>query len=282
MKKIFVLITISFLSASVAFAQDFAKATELAKQANEALVSGDATVAIENFKAAVAEATNCQETEALELINTCKQGITRASYKFSNDLLEQGKLDEAIAKLQETIAAAKEYADDEILEKATEKKYQVFQVMANGAIKSKDFAKAAQCLDSVLISNPANGKALLQKGQVLAALGKVEQAIESYLAAKENGMEAAANKQISNIYLKQASAKLKAKDFAGAIAAAGKSNEYNESANAYKIAGVASNSAKNLQDAYDNLSKYLELAPNAADAAQIKAAVDAIKAQLKK
>lgn len=281
MKKIFVILSVSLLSASVAFAQDFAKATELAKQANEALVGGDVASAIENFKAAAAEAAQCTEAEAAELVNTCKQGITRAYYKASNDLLEAGNLDAALAKLQETIAVAKEYVDDEIVEKAIEKKYQVFQVIANGAIKAKEFAKAAQNLDSVLVNNPANGNAYLQKGQVLAALGQIDAAEEAFLKAKENGMESAANKQLSTIFLKQASAKLKANDFAAAVAAAKKSIEFVESANAYKIAGIASQKAKDLKAAAEYLGKYLELSPNAADAAQIKAAVDAIKAQIK-
>ena len=84
------------------------------------------------------------------------------------------------------------------------------------------------------------------------------------------------------ISFREAASKLKAKDFKGAVTAALKSNEYLESATAYKIAGTASNALKDIPAAEKYLSKYLELAPDAKDAEQIKAAVAALRAALKK
>lgn len=293
MKRILVLAAIAAISASAAMAQDFEKATNLAKQANEALVSGDSKTAIDNFTAALTEAGQCTEEEASSLIENCKKGIAQANYSQANKLIENGNLEEAIAQLAATVTAAEESGDSDLIEKAVEKTQQLHQAIANAKIKAAGaeadpaakaaaYKNAIEHLDAVLAKEPENGKAFLQKGQVLSAIGNRAGAVETFLKAKELGQEAAANKQLSTIFLKDAASKLKAKDFKGAVEAALKSNEFLESANAYKIAGTAANGAKDIAAAEKYLSKYLELAPDAKDAAQIKTAVAALQAALKK
>lgn len=291
MKKVIVILSAVLLSAGIVSAQDFAKATELAKQANESLMAGDFAGAESNFQAALKEAGACTEEGAAELVATCKTGIAQTKYAAVNPLIEADQWKEAIAKLDEAIAVAKEYGEEELTGKAVEKKAQVLQAAANAEIKAgsaeKDpqakaahFTEALAYLEASLAEEPTNGKALISKGQVLATLGKKDQAIEAYLLAKENGEEAAAVKQLSNIYVKDASALLKGGKFKEAIAAAEKSAEYNpKNANAFKIAGVASQKAGDLAGAVEHLSKYLEIKPNDT---QIAAAVTAMKAQLKK
>lgn len=291
MKKIVVILSAVLLSAGIVSAQDFAKATELAKQANESLMAGDFAGAESNFQAALQQAAACTEEGAAELVATCKTGIAQTKYAAVNPLIEANQWKEALAKLDEAIKVAKEYGEEELAGKAVEKKGQVLQAAANAEIKAgsaeKDpqakaahFTDALAYLEATLAENPTNGKALMSKGQVLATLGKKDQAIEAYLLAKENGEEAAAVKQLSNIYVKDASALLKGGKFKEAIAAAVKSAEYNpQNANAFKIAGVASQKAGDLNGAVEFLSKYLEIKPNDA---QIAAAVTAMKAQLKK
>lgn len=293
MKRILVLAAIAAISASAAMAQDFEKATNLAKQANEALVNGDSKTAIDNFTAALTEAGQCTEEEASSLIENCKKGIAQANYSQANKLIENGNLEEAIAQLAATVTAAEESGDSDLIEKAVEKTQQLHQAIANAKIKAASaeadpaakaaaYKNAIEHLDAVLAKEPENGKAFLQKGQVLSAIGNRAGAVETFLKAKELGQEAAANKQLSTIFLKDAASKLKAKDFKGAVEAALKSNEFLESANAYKIAGTAANGAKDIAAAEKYLSKYLELAPDAKDAAQIKTAVAALQAALKK
>lgn len=293
MKRILMLAAIAAISASAAMAQDFEKATNLAKQANEALVNGDSKTAIDNFTAALTEAGQCTEEEASSLIENCKKGIAQANYSQANKLIENGSLEEAIAQLAATVTAAEESGDSDLIEKAVEKTQQLHQAIANAKIKAAGaeadpaakaaaYKNAIEHLDAVLAKEPENGKAFLQKGQVLSAIGDRAGAVETFLKAKELGQETAANKQLSTIFLKDAAAKLKAKDFKGAVEAALKSNEFLESANAYKIAGTAANGAKDIAAAEKYLSKYLELAPDAKDAAQIKTAVAALQAALKK
>ncbi len=293
MKKIALLITAALAGFAIAGAQDFQKATELAKQANEALTGGNAQTAIENFQAAAAEASQCTEEGAAGLVENCKKGLAQSYYSYANSLIEEGKLAEAIGQLVSAAKTATEIEETELAEKAEEKTTQLHQAIANAKIKAagleKDAAaklatykEAVEHLDEVIAKDAENAKAFLQKGQVLSAINDKAQAVESYMKAAELGMADAANKQLSTIFVKEAASKLKAKDFKGAVTAALKSNEYLESATAYKIAGTASNALKDIPAAEKYLSKYLELAPDAKDAEQIKAAVAALRAALKK
>lgn len=293
MKKIVLFIAAAIAGISLAGAQDLQKATELAKQANEALTGGNAQAAIENFQAAATEAAQCTEEGAADLATSCKKGLAQAYYSYANNLIEGGSLSEAIEQLATAAKIAAEVEESELAEKAQEKTTQLHQAIANAKIKAAGTAADATAklaaykeaithLDEVIAKEADNAKAYLQKGQVLSAINEKAQAVESYMKAAELGMADAANKQLSNIFVKEAAAKLKAKDFKGAVSAALKSNEYLENANAYKIAGTASNALKDLPAAEKYLSKYVELAPNAKDAEQIKAAVTAIKAAQKK
>ena len=290
MKKILVFFSVLALSAGIASAQSFENATNVAKQANADLMDGEYQKAIDGFTAALDEALKCEGDGVGELVSTCKQGKVQAYWAYSNKLVKDGDLEGALVKIDETIKEAQAQEDGEIEMKAEELKLQLNQAIANAKIKEAASAadpqakvacynEAVKNLDAVLAANPNDGDAYLKKGQVMSALGKKAEAIECFTKAKENGMDKAADKQLSTIYVKEASAKLKAKDFDGAIAAANKSNEYLENANAYKIAGVACNSKKDLAGAEKYLSKYLEFNPGDA---QIKAAVAAIQAQLKK
>lgn len=290
MKKILVILSALAISASFASAQSLENAGNVATEANTALMNGEYQKAIDGFKAALDEASKCQDEKAAELAETCKQAIVTATWSYANSLVKGGDYANAMVQIDETIKLAQINEDGETEMKAGELKTQVLQAVANAKIKEAAAAadpqakiaaykEAAQNLDALIALDPADGDAYLKKGQVVSALGQKDLAIECFTKAKENGKEAAANKQLSNIFVKEASAKLKAKDFDGAIAAAEKSNSYLENANAYKIAGVACNSKKDFAGADKYLSKYLEFNPNDA---QIKAAVTAIKAQLKK
>ena len=112
--------------------------------------------------------------------------------------------------------------------------------------------------------------AALRLGMALGALGKNAESENAYLLAARHGQEANAMKQLSNTYVKQAAALLKAKNYQGAVTAALKSNGYLENATAMKVAGTASSQLKKNEDAIKYLEKYLELSPNAKDAVQMK------------
>lgn len=293
MKKFIVLVSAALLSMGIASAQDMEKATNLAKEANEALVNGDYNAAISSFKAAMEEAAQCAEEGAADLLANCKKGYTMAHNALANALAKDGKLAEAIEQYKTVAKVAIENEEAEIAEKAQEKVLQLHQAIANAkmkaagaekeaAAKAEAYKEALSHLDALLENNSEDGKVMLQKGQVLNALGQKDAAIAAFEKAKELGQADSANKQLSTIYLKDANALNKAQKYKEAVAMALKSIECAPSANAYKIAGIASQKAGDIPAAVENLSKYLEVSPNAADAAQIKAAVEALKAQLKK
>lgn len=292
MKKVIVLVSAALLSMGIASAQDFEKATNLAKEANEALVNGDFKLASENFKAAAAEAAACAEDDAQELVATCKKGYTQAQNAYAQALYKAGQLEEAIQQAGETVKVAAENGEEEIKEKAQAFKLQLHQAYANAKMKAAQkeqdaaakvsaYKAALENLDEVLENNPAAAKVVLQKGQVLSALGKKEEAVAAFEKAKELGEADAANKQLSTIYLKEAQGFMKAQKYKEAVASALKSADYLPSANAYKIAGISAGKAQDYKAAVANLEKYLQMDPAAKDAEAMKAAIAGYKPLIK-
>ena len=136
-------------------------------------------------------------------------------------------------------------------------------------LNAKKYDEAAATYKEVVDADPTNGTAALRMGMALNAAGKAAEAKAALEQAAANGQEKAAGKQLANISLKEAAAALKAKKYADAVAAAVKSSEYVESAQAFQIAGTASQLAGKNNDAIKYFEKYLELSPNAKNATQI-------------
>lgn len=275
MKKILLTLAAVILSAGLIYAQDMAQATETAKLANEALGSGDKALALTGFQEALTQALACGEDGA-ELVATCKGVIPNIMLSIAKDCIKGGEYDNALAKLDEAIAKAKEYGADEIVDEATTLIPQTIVTKANGLLKEKNFAGAADEYKKALDLDPTNGNTALRLGQALAGTGKVEDAIAAFEQAAANGQEELAHKQISNIYLKKAAAALKGKNYADAVANAEKVGAYGENAQAYLIAGQASQQLGKNNDAIKNFEKYLELAPTAKNANAIAFTVAAL------
>lgn len=276
MKKVILTLIAVVLTAGFASAQDLATATETYNSGAAALSNGEKASALEFFQQALTQAEACGE-EGADVIANCKGIIPTLHLSIAKDLIKASDFDAALAKLAEAGKVAEEYEAADVLADAAELVPQVKMSKATKLYSEKSFADAAAIYKEVLDADATNGMAALRLGMALNGAGDTAGSIAAYEQALANGQEANAKKQLATIYLKDASAQLKAKKYAEAITAALKSNEYNESGNAYKIAGTAANSLANKEDAAKYLSKYLELSPNAADAAQIKAAVEALK-----
>jgi tetratricopeptide (TPR) repeat protein len=147
---------------------------------------------------------------------------------------------------------------------------------ANGLYKAKEFDAAAAAFQEILDADPTNGTAAFYKGAALVSAGKTDEAKAAFEVAAANGQEANANKQLGNIYLKEASADLKAKKYADAVAAAVKANEYAPNAQALQLAGQASQAAGKNNDAIKYFEQYLEAAPTASNAGAIAYTVGAL------
>ena len=88
-------------------------------------------------------------------------------------------------------------------------------------------------------------------------------------AAAANGKEDQAKKLLSNLFLKEGMALVKANKSAEAITALEKANSYGESANAYKLIASANTKLGKSKAAIEAYKKYLEVDPNAKDAADV-------------
>lgn len=278
MKKIILFAAAVLVSAMTASAQDLGTATETAKAANEALTSGDYAGALASFSSALTMAEACGEDGA-ELVTTCKTVIPKIALQIAKNFIGNDAYAEGVDQLKKAAEIAAQYGQDEVADEATALIPQVYMQEAGKLLNAKDYAGAAQSYAQVLAIEPNNGTAALRYGMALGATGKVEEAVAAYETAMANGQEAPAKKQLSTLFVKEASSALKNKDYKAAAEAAEKSNGYLENANAYKIAGTAYSQLKQVDNAIGNLKKYLELSPSAKDANQMSYTIAALAQQ---
>ena len=179
MKKILLTLAAVVLSAGMLSAQDLSQATETAKMANESLVAGNKALALSGFQEALAQAAACGE-EGEELVATCKGVIPNIMLSIAKDLIKEANYDEAVTKLNEVVAKAKEYAADEVVEEATTLIPQTLMAKGGELLKDKNFAAAAEAYKSALDLDPDNGNLALRLGQALSGAGKVDEAVTGH------------------------------------------------------------------------------------------------------
>ena len=272
MKKIILTLAAVILSAGLISAQDMAQATETAQNANEALVAKDYAKALEGFKQALSLAQACGE-EGEELVGTCKTVIPSIVLSIAKNEIKEAKYDEGIAQLEEAIKVAEEYGNDDVIGEAAGLIPQVKKQKATSLFNDKDYAAAAEAFKEIVAADPEDGASALRLAVALTNTGDKEGSIAAFKQAAEHGQAANANKQLANIYLKDAQALLKDKKYKEAIAACEESNTYSESANAYKLLASAASQLKDNAKAISSYEKYLELSPDAKDAAGINTTI---------
>ena len=278
MKRFLLSIAAILLSAGLISAQEASlqQATELFNNGATAFSSNDKAAALDYFQKAYDMAKAIGD-EGAEIVKNCSENIPKLYNSLATDLIKDTKYDEAIAQLEKAVAAAKEFGADDALANAQKLLPQAQLLKGNALLTAKDYEGAAEVYKAITDADPANGMAALRLGMALNQLGKADEAIAALKAAAENGQADNAKKQLGSVLLKEASNFLRDKDYQKAFDAAVESAGYAESANAFKIAGTAANSLSKKAEAIEYLGKYLELSPNAADAAQIKAVIDALK-----
>ena len=269
MKKIAMLFAAAAMTVSVAFAQDINAVAEIYNNGAMELEMGNKESAIGYFQTAITEAEALGEA-GVEIITNCQMMIPAVMISLANDFIEAEDFDTAMDWLTKAEEAANLYGDVEKAADAAAKKTQVLMKKGGELVKAKDYANAIVVYEQIMALDPDNGRAALTMGQAYAATGNTEKAEEAYAIAAANGQEKQANKQLSNLYVKKASAALKAKQTQEAYDFAIKSNEYLENANAYKIAGQCAMALGKAAEGLPLLEKYVELSPNAKDANQMK------------
>lgn len=268
MKKLFVVIAALGLAAVVAGAQTLNEAKEAFNSGVEAMETSK-TDALAKFQAALEIANQCTEEEdAAEFIGTCRTAITGAMMSIAKEQINEDAYDEAIATLNNVKATAADYGQDEVIAEAEGLIPNVYMRKGATLLKNKDFVGAAEALKCVVADKPEDGQAWLLLGQAEMQIGANDQAIEALTKANELG-EGNAAKLLSSAYLREGQSLLKAGKNLEAVAALEKSNSYVESANAYKLIASAYTKAGKSKDSINAYKKYLEVSPNAKDAADI-------------
>jgi len=268
MKKLFAVLVALGLAAVVASAQSLNEAKEAFNSGVEAMETNK-TEALAKFQNALEIANQCTEEEdAAEFIGTCKTAITGAMVSIAKEQINEAAYDEALATLSQVKATAADFGQDEVIAEADNLIPNVYMRKGSTLLKNKDFAGAADAFKSVVAVKPEDGQAYLLLGQALMQSGAMDEAIEALTKANELG-EGNAAKLLSTAYLKEGQALLKAGKNLDAVAALEKSNSYVESANAYKLIASAYTKAGKSAKSIEAYKKYLEVSPNAKDAADI-------------
>jgi len=268
MKKLFVVLAALGLAAAVASAQTLNEAKEAFNSGVEAMETSK-TEALAQFRSALEIANQCTEEEdAAEFIGTCKTAITGAMMSIAKEQINDAAYDEAVASLNEVKATAAEFGQDEVVAEAENLIPNVFMRKGSTLLKNKDFAGAVEAFKSLIAVKADDAQAHLLLGQAQMQTGAMEEAIAALTKAHELG-EANAAKLLSSAYLREGQALLKAGKNLEAVEALEKSNSYVESGNAYKLIASAYTKAGKSAKSIEAYKKYLEVSPNAKDAADI-------------
>ena len=269
MKKIFMFFAAVVMAAGIASAQDINSVTEIYNNGAMELEMGNKEAALGYFQSALTAAEELGE-EGMQIAENCKNTIPVLMGSIAKDLIKAEQFDAALEQLNKTIEICNTLGNTAEAEECQALIGQTLMAKGNSLINSKDFAAAIEIYNQIMATDPTNAMASLRLGMAYGATGNTEAAEAAYLVAAENGQQTNAYKQLSNLLVKKAAAVLKTKNYAQAIELALKSNEYLENATAMKVAGTAASAIQKNEEAIQYLEKYLELSPNAKDAAQMK------------
>jgi len=267
MKRFFVVLAALGLSAAVAGAQDFNAAVDAFNAGAQAMETNK-TEALAQFRSALEQAQACTEEEAPEFVAKCKSAIVGALVSIAKDQINEDAYDDALATLAEAKTTAAEYEEAEAAQEIATLIPNVYMRKGATQLKAKDAAGAAATFKELVALTPEDGQANLLLGQALMQSGNMNGAIESLTKANELGEENAP-KLLSTTYLRQGQAFLKGGKNNEAVEAFEKSNSYAESGNAYLLMASALTKSGKSAKAIDAYKKYLELSPNAKNAADI-------------
>ena len=268
MKKLFAVLAALGLAAAVAGAQSLNEAKEAFNNGVTAMETNK-TEALAQFRSAYEMALKCTEEEdAPEFIGTCKTAITGALLSIAKEQINEAAYDDALATLKEAKTTAADFEQEEVISEANDLIPNVYMRKGSTLLKNKDFPGAAEAFKEVISLKADDAQAFLLLGQAQMQAGIMDAAIEALTKANELG-ESNATKLLGTTYLKQGQALMKAGKNAEAIEAFEKSNSFVESGNAYLLMANALTKTGKSAKSIEAYKKYLELTPNAKNAADI-------------
>ena len=282
MKKIILAMAAFACSMSLMTAQDLATATATYNSGAEALTMGNKTSALEYFQKALTMAEALGD-EGADVVANCKSAIPSVILSIGKDFYNNKDFSNAKAKFVEAAEVAKKYGNQEVTAEVESLLPTVGKRIAlakvNDAMKTKDIAGVLAGYEEAMAIDTTDANTALKYGQFLGNAGKFDDAVKYLELAARHGQEGNAKAVLSTTFLKKAAAQLKAGKYADAVTFAEKAISYKENAQAYLIAGQASQKANKNADAIANFEKYLEAAPTAKNAGAIAFTVGALYQQ---
>ena len=266
MKRIILVMAAIGLSFGVMSAQDLATATSTFNSGAEALAANNKTGALEYFQKALSIAEALGE-EGKDVAENCKIAIPSTILSIGKELYNNKDFAGAKARFEEAAKVATEYGNTEVTDEVAELLPTVSKRIAlakvNDAMKAKDMNGVIAAYEEAVALDTTDANTALKFGQFLGNAKKYDEAVKYLEMAGRNGQEGNAKSLLSTTFLKNAADQLKAGKYADAVALAEKANSYKENAQAYLVAGQASQKSNKNADAITNFEKYLELAPTA-------------------
>lgn len=282
MKKIILAMAAFACSMSLMTAQDLATATSTYNSGAEALTMGNKTSALEYFQKALTMAEALGD-EGADVVANCKSAIPSVILSIGKEFYNNKDFSNAKAKFVEAAEVAKKYGNQEVTAEVESLLPTVGKRIAlakvNDAMKTKDIAGVLAGYEEAMAIDTTDANTALKYGQFLGNAGKFDDAVKYLELAARHGQEGNAKAVLSTTFLKKAAAQLKAGKYADAVTFAEKAISYKENAQAYLIAGQASQKANKNADAIANFEKYLEAAPTAKNAGAIAFTVGALYQQ---
>ena len=282
MKKIILAMAAFACSMSLMTAQDLATATATYNSGAEALTMGNKTSALEYFQKALTMAEALGD-EGADVVANCKSAIPSVILSIGKEFYNNKDFSNAKAKFVEAAEVAKKYGNQEVTAEVESLLPTVGKRIAlakvNDAMKTKDIAGVLAGYEEAMAIDTTDANTALKYGQFLGNAGKFDDAVKYLDLAARHGQEGNAKAVLSTTFLKKAAAQLKAGKYADAVTFAEKAISYKENAQAYLIAGQASQKANKNADAIANFEKYLEAAPTAKNAGAIAFTVGALYQQ---
>lgn len=282
MKKIILAMAAFACSMSLMTAQDLATATATYNSGAEALTMGNKTSALEYFQKALTMAEALGD-EGADVVANCKSAIPSVILSIGKEFYNNKDFSNAKAKFVEAAEIAKKYGNQEVTAEVESLLPTVGKRIAlakvNDAMKTKDIAGVLAGYEEAMAIDTTDANTALKYGQFLGNAGKFDDAVKYLELAARHGQEGNAKAVLSTTFLKKAAAQLKAGKYADAVTFAEKAISYKENAQAYLIAGQASQKANKNADAIANFEKYLEAAPTAQNAGAIAFTVGALYQQ---
>lgn len=282
MKKIILAMAAFACSMSLMTAQDLATATATYNSGAEALTMGNKTSALEYFQKALTMAEALGD-EGADVVANCKSAIPSVILSIGKEFYNNKDFSNAKAKFVEAAEIAKKYGNQEVTAEVESLLPTVGKRIAlakvNDAMKTKDIAGVLAGYEEAMAIDTTDANTALKYGQFLGNAGKFDDAVKYLELAARHGQEGNAKAVLSTTFLKKAAAQLKAGKYTDAVTFAEKAISYKENAQAYLIAGQASQKANKNADAIANFEKYLEAAPTAKNAGAIAFTVGALYQQ---